>query len=643
MKKISATIITLNEEDKIRQCLESLQGVADEIVVVDSLSTDNTKSICEEFGVRFIEQKWLGYSEQKNLANDIASHDWILSIDADEVLSDELKKSILKIKNEERETKNEEFVYSFNRLNNYCGKWIHHSGFYPDKKIRIWNRKVGKWEGIVHEVIKFSTKVNEVHLKGDLLHYSFDTHEDFKNQLFKFAEMKGKEYFHIGKKNVTLLSVLSPFFSFVRNYFFKRGFLDGKDGYKICLEYALATRYKYETLRKQRKSSGSCIANPNVDSKIIAFDGKRIVRNSTGLGNYCRTLINDMISCNINDNELLLYCPDKGRDELRNQIIESDKIRFVFPDKKKGRIYKCIWRTNIIVKQLINDNVQIYHGLSGELPLGLKKNNIKGVVTIHDLIFLRHPEYYRWFDRKIYTWKFHQALKQADHIIAISECTKRDIIEFGKISPEKISVVYQSCSPRFSESPELQDIENTIRKYNLPDIYLLCVGTIEERKNLMLAVKSLAELPDNIHLVAVGRQTKYARKIEKESKSLGVSHRLHLLSGVSDTELNVVYKKASLFVYPSRYEGFGIPVIEAIFSGLPVVTCSGSCLEEAGGPHCFYVDPDDVEGMIQAIKHLISDKTERDERIKLSREYVQKFNGTDIVVRIFGIYKELCN
>ena len=126
MKKISATIITLNEEDKIRQCLESLQGVADEIVVVDSLSTDNTKSICEEFGVRFIEQKWLGYSEQKNLANDIASHDWILSIDADEVLSDELKKSILKIKNEERETKNEELVYSFNRLNNYCGKWIHH-------------------------------------------------------------------------------------------------------------------------------------------------------------------------------------------------------------------------------------------------------------------------------------------------------------------------------------------------------------------------------------------------------------------------------------------------------------------------------------------------------------------------------------
>lgn len=250
MKKISATIITLNEEDKIRQCLESLQDVADEIVVVDSLSTDNTKSICEEFGVRFIEQKWLGYSEQKNLANNIASHDWILSIDADEELSDELKKSILRIKNEERETKNEELVYSFNRLNNYCGKWIHHSGFYPDKKIRIWNRKVGKWEGIVHEVIKFSTKVKEVHLKGDLLHYSYSKPEDFERQVFKFAEMRAQHYFDKGKKNAGLLSVVSPIFFFIKHYLIRLGFLDGKEGFVMCWVSAKATRHKYKTLKK---------------------------------------------------------------------------------------------------------------------------------------------------------------------------------------------------------------------------------------------------------------------------------------------------------------------------------------------------------------------------------------------------------
>lgn len=247
MRKISATIITLNEEDKIRRCLESLIGIADEIVVVDSLSTDATKSICEEFGVRFIEQKWLGYSEQKNLANKLASHDWILSIDADEVLSDKLKNSILEIKEKETDCN---IVYSFNRLNNYCGKWIRHCGLYPDKKIRIWNRNIGMWEGKIHETIKFSKETKEVRLHGDLLHYSFNTHEDFRNQSFRFAEMKGESYFSKGKKNASLLKIISPMFFFIKNYFLKLGFLDGKDGFRICLVYAQATKHKYDTLKR---------------------------------------------------------------------------------------------------------------------------------------------------------------------------------------------------------------------------------------------------------------------------------------------------------------------------------------------------------------------------------------------------------
>lgn len=249
MKKISATIITYNEEDKIRQCLDSLRDIADEIIVVDSLSTDATKTICEESDVKFIEQKWLGYSEQKNLANNIASYDWILSIDADEVISDELKKSILEIKDADTDS---DIVYSFNRLNNYCGKWIHHSGFYPDKKIRIWNRNVGKWEGLIHETIRFSTKVKEIHLKGDLLHYSYSKPEDFENQVFKFAEMRAKHYYDKGKKNATLLSIVSPIYYFIQHYFVRLGFLDGKEGLTMCLVAAKATRHKYKTLRKLR-------------------------------------------------------------------------------------------------------------------------------------------------------------------------------------------------------------------------------------------------------------------------------------------------------------------------------------------------------------------------------------------------------
>ena len=377
------------------------------------------------------------------------------------------------------------------------------------------------------------------------------------------------------------------------------------------------------------------------DSMIIGFDAKRIVRNNTGLGNYCRTLINDMIRRNDSNMKLLLYTPDKGRDVLRNQIIESDNSRFVFPKKKLGKIYKSLWRTKNIVKQLQEDKVQIYHGLSGELPLGLRNSGIKSVVTIHDLIFLRHPEYYHWFDRKMYTWKFHQTIKQADRIIAVSECTKRDILEFGKIDPEKISVIYQSCNPKFTNMPTKGEMEAATKKYDLPKRYLLCVGTIEERKNLMLAVKSLSLLPEDIHLVAVGKKTKYADKVMETADKTGVSHRLHLLSGVSDDELNVIYKKAEVFVYPSRYEGFGIPIIEAIFCGLPVVASTGSCLEEAGGPDCLYVNPDDTEGMAAAIMQLLNNEEERKRRIISSLEYVQKYKGTNIANAVIEVYEEL--
>lgn len=374
--------------------------------------------------------------------------------------------------------------------------------------------------------------------------------------------------------------------------------------------------------------------------EIIGFDAKRIVCNGTGLGSYARTLINDMIRCD-DQKQLLLYTPYKGRDEYRDQIIKSPLVNFIYPDGKKCKLSKDLWRSKGVVKQLVNDNVQIYHGLSGEVPVGLRKSGIKGIVTIHDLIFLRHPEYYKFFDRKIYEWKFRKTLKETEYIIAISECTKRDILEFGDFDPDKIFVIYQSCNPRFGQEIHEQEMQDVINRYKLPSRFILCVGTIEERKNLMLAAKALKLIPEDIHLVAVGRQTKYAKKVISEANRLGVSNRLHLLSGVTDNELNAIYKKAEVFVYPSRYEGFGIPIIEAIFSGLPVVACSGSCLEEAGGPDCLYVNPDDVEGMADAVMHMINNEDDRNERILRSQEYVQKFKGTNVASQVFDLYEKL--
>ena len=243
---LTAVIITKNEERNILRCLNSLLDVADEIVVVDSGSTDNTAAICEDFGVKFVHHDWQGYSEQKNFANSLASNDWILSIDADEELSDELKHSILRYKNKHIP---HDMVFSMNRLTNYCGHWIRHCGWYPDRKIRIWNRKIGSWQGEIHETIVFSTEIQEKVLQGDLLHYSFATAQDYEDQMFKFAKMRGQHYFMKGKRHAGFFMVVSPIFAFVQHYFFQLGFLDGRDGFHICRINAKATKLKETTLK----------------------------------------------------------------------------------------------------------------------------------------------------------------------------------------------------------------------------------------------------------------------------------------------------------------------------------------------------------------------------------------------------------
>lgn len=250
--KLSVIIITFNEEKNIRRCIESVTDIADEIVVVDSFSSDDTETICHEYHVKFVQQKWLGYSEQKNFANNLATNDWVFSIDADEAISETLKKSILEIKKHDYP---ENSVFSMNRITSYCGKWIRHCGWYPDTKIRIWNRKKGEWKGKIHETIHFKEgSVATTLLAGDLLHYSFATPKDYEKQMFHFAEIGGHAYFEKGKKNATFFYIFSPIITFFRQYFIRKGFLEGAVGFKISWIAAKATRYKYATLKQLNKN-----------------------------------------------------------------------------------------------------------------------------------------------------------------------------------------------------------------------------------------------------------------------------------------------------------------------------------------------------------------------------------------------------
>ena len=370
---------------------------------------------------------------------------------------------------------------------------------------------------------------------------------------------------------------------------------------------------------------------------IIGFDAKRVVRNGTGLGSYGRTLVNDLAQRQ--DLELRLYAPDKGRDDLRSQIVERPNVNFCYP--YGGRLRGAWWRMTGVVADLQRDRVQLYHGLSGELPIGIQNSGIRSVVTIHDLIFLRHPEFYHWVDTKIYAWKFRQTLKEADHIIAISECTKRDILYYGDIDEQKISIVYQSFAPRFSAEISEEQRSQVSRRYQLPQRYILNVGSIEARKNVLQAVQALPLLPDDIALVIVGRHTPYTDRVLQFAHEHHLEHRVRVLHGVPDDHLPVLYAMAEAFVYPSVYEGFGIPIIEAISCGLPVVACTGSCLEEAGGPDCYYVQPGDVEGLADAIRHSLKGAADRELRIENSKKYIRRFSGCNVADQVVNVYQRL--
>lgn len=249
--KISAVIITFNEEKNIRRCLDSLDGIVDEIIVVDSYSKDKTEEICKQKGVTFIQNSFEGHIQQKNFAMNKANNNYVISLDADEALNDTLKNNILSIK----ENLSAFDAYSFNRLTNYCGQWIKHCGWYPDKKIRIWNKNKGKWGGInPHDKVIMQSGSTVKHLPGDLLHYSYYTVRQHVQQAQYFSDIGAKAALEAGKKSSILKILVKPSFRFFRGYFLKGGFLDGFYGLIICINASYENFLKYLKLYELQRN-----------------------------------------------------------------------------------------------------------------------------------------------------------------------------------------------------------------------------------------------------------------------------------------------------------------------------------------------------------------------------------------------------
>lgn len=365
----------------------------------------------------------------------------------------------------------------------------------------------------------------------------------------------------------------------------------------------------------------------------IGFDAKRIFHNTTGLGNYSRDLLH-ILSNFYPKNSYLLYNPKK-RSNDRYKL--SDNNTEVFPKSKFWNFFSSLWRQRAIVKQLKEDKIKIFHGLSGELPRGVEATNIKTVVTIHDLIFVRYPKLYSFFDRKIHFNKFKHAAAIADVVIAISEQTKRDIVDFLQINPSKIKIVYQGCSSAFKKKYQQELIDKVITKFDLPSKFILNVGTIEERKNLLNLVISIENI-DTTLVVVGGDKSDYAKKVKTYIADNKLTNKVLFLNNVALEELAIIYKLAQIFVYPSIFEGFGIPIIEALYSKTAVITSTNGCFSEAGGKNSLYINPQSTNEIKEAINFVLDNPLKRLEMEEKGLEFAQKFNDEHIAKNMMDLY-----
>jgi glycosyltransferase involved in cell wall biosynthesis len=365
----------------------------------------------------------------------------------------------------------------------------------------------------------------------------------------------------------------------------------------------------------------------------IGFEAKRVFHNKTGLGNYSRDLIRILSQYSANNN-YFLYNPKQA-----NEVLFETNEKNVFEKKPKTAYYKKfynLWRQKGIVADLVKDDITLFHGLSGEIPMGLKENNIKSIVTIHDLIFMHYPHLYSFFDRKIHYFKFKKAATNADKIIAISKQTKKDIVHFLNVDPDKIEVIYQGCHSAFKEEYTDAEKKEVAARYKLPNQYILNVGTIEERKNALLIVKAIKNIDTT--LVLVGKETRYTALVKKYIKDNNIEHKVLFLKGLSIKDLAITYQLATIFIYPSIFEGFGIPIIEALYSKVPVITNKHGVFPEAGGPDSIYIEPNNPEELAEKIVLLLSNKDMRDRLSENGLVFVQQFNNDVIFQAIDQLY-----
>lgn len=374
----------------------------------------------------------------------------------------------------------------------------------------------------------------------------------------------------------------------------------------------------------------------------IAFDAKRAFQNNTGLGNYSRTLISSLATY-FPQHQYFLYAPKLT--DMYNTASYAN-VQTVLPQKRLHRWFRGAWRSKYVTGELAHRNISVYHGLSHEIPFGIHRSGVKSVVTMHDLIFERYPGQYNPIDVQTYRRKALYACKYADRVIAISEQTKQDIISYYKTPADKIDVVYQSCDEAFAQSHSAEHITEMRNRYGLPPAYFLYVGSIIERKNLMAIMQAMLQLKGEVDLplVVLGSGSGYKKKVKAFIAAHDLSQRVIWLNEqvrVASGDVPLLYQGATALLYPSVFEGFGIPILEALWSRTPVITSEGSCFKETAGDAALYINSLQPASLAAAMRQVVSDDALVQSMKEKGWAHAQLFTREKCAAGVMKVYEKL--
>lgn len=366
----------------------------------------------------------------------------------------------------------------------------------------------------------------------------------------------------------------------------------------------------------------------------IGFDAKRFFHNHRGLGNYSRDAVRVLNTYYPENDYYLLNPKEKNKIEIELPC----NTREILPHSSFYRVFPALWRSFGIKNDMKQLDLDIFHGLSQELPSGIEKLKVKSIVTMHDAIFMRYPELYPATYRTIFIRKNQYACRVADRIIAISEQTKEDIIRYFNADEKKIDVVYQGCNNIFRKPVTESKTQQVKEKYNLPANFLLYVGAIEKRKNVKLIIEAIGNKKIDINLVIVGKPTAYMQELKPLIEQYQLQNQIVFLHNVVTDDLPAVYKLAKIFVMPSIFEGFGIPILEALCAGTPVIASSSSCFDEVGGPGSIYLNPHDLDAWGDSISDLLNDDLKRENMISKGLVFAENFSDDKIAHNLMNVY-----